>query len=205
MFDYCFIDTFSPSSMTDYIESVIVNGSHWQFSESTIDLDDTKIDVNDTNIKHTSQFTSLIYADDRPVNHLYSSIIVPLFWMLESKTGLQVEYMQRIKANLLVPNGSSTTQYNPPHIDYGNKNYMSMVYYVNESDGDTRLFNESVSQGNNNLSLLHSQPPKKGSAIIFPSTRFHSSSNPINYDNRCVINLVFTVTNDSFTKFLKSM
>jgi hypothetical protein len=64
--------------------------------------------------------------------------------------------------------------------------YLSMVYYVNNSDGDTRIFDD-------NMTMLHSNTPAQGNAIIFPSNRFHCSSNPIQSNVRCIINFVFTV------------
>ena len=92
---------------------------------------------------------------------------------------------------MLININSSENQYNPPHVDTPDTNSYSMVYYVNESDGDTRIFNKLSHQGYNDLELIYSNSPKKGTALLFKSNRYHSSSNPINYDKRNIINFVF--------------
>ena len=64
-----------------------------------------------------------------------------------------------------------------------------MVYYVNDSDGDTVLFNEFYNT--KSVSINRRIAPKKGRAVIFDSNRFHASSNPINTPTRFVINFTF--------------
>ena len=62
--------------------------------------------------------------------------------------------------------------------------YKSLIYYVNDSDGDTIFFND-------NLKEIKRVNPKKGKAVLFDSNILHCGSNPINTLNRVVINFIF--------------
>ena len=92
----------------------------------------------------------------------------------------------RIKANLLQPHPAAE-EHHPWHIDSTNS-YTSMVYYVNDSDGDTFLSKEDTQR----------ITPKANAAVIFPSNLWHASSNPTK-GRRMVIN--YMVEND-LTNFL---
>lgn len=204
MFNYYVVDDLAPPGMRDHIENTIMRGCNWHYGDSATGLDSSERDPNNTSIKESAQFVDLFYDMDEGVHTpMNGNIAVPLLWFLEDKTGLQIRNLYRIKANLLLPNGSEEHNYTVPHIDHGDPNAISMVYYVNDSDGDTVVFQNHVSQGFHNLEILHSNKPKKGSSIIFPSTQFHSSSNPITTNKRVIINFVFTVDELSYNEFIK--
>ena len=189
--DHIKLDSFVPQVMAQGIKNRVMTGAHWEYMDSTVD--DSSFDKNNFDIINSHQFVHLIYGDNGPCSMLYGEVVNPILWLLQDKTGLEITSLQRIKANLLTPNGSKVNNYNPPHIDLNNEDYLSMVYYVNDSDGDTRFFDD-------NMTTSHSNTPKQGSAIIFPSNRFHCSSNPITSNVRCVINFVFTVKDKTILK-----
>jgi hypothetical protein len=69
-----------------------------------------------------------------------------------------------------------------------------MVYYCNDSDGDTFLFEEfHYPIIPDSLTVHKLVSPKQNRAVIFESNRWHSSSNPRISPNRFVINFVFIV------------
>jgi hypothetical protein len=67
-----------------------------------------------------------------------------------------------------------------------------MVYYVNDSDGDTFLFNEFYESGKvpELFTLYNRVSPKKNRLVIFESNRYHASSNPKLNQDRFIINFV---------------
>ena len=84
--------------------------------------------------------------------------------------------------SVLTYNGEITT----PHIDIPDREHFNCVYYVNDSDGDTILYNEDDS-------VMTKVSPKKGRAIIFNGKIKHEASKPskgeriilnINYANK---------------------
>lgn len=63
------------------------------------------------------------------------------------------------------------------------KNFITILYYVNNSDGDTFFF-----EGDECISRMK---PIKGTAAIYPSKTWHAGSTPIEHETRVVINMVF--------------
>lgn len=194
----------APHTMAQWIEDRVIGAGLWVYNKHTSDVGEN-VDPNDTNVLETPQFTNTYFTqEDGPHHQLFGEIAQPLIWMLEKETGLILDRIIRIKANLLnsAP-GVESHHYHIPHIDHGSTECLSMVYYVNDSDGDTRLFDKYVDQGWTDLSMIHSNSPKKGNSLLFQSHRFHSSSNPINSNHRCIINFVFTVEPQSLNRFLE--
>lgn len=76
-----------------------------------------------------------------------------------------------------------TWSMNAPHPDYTDKRYITILYYVNNSDGDTYFFDGSE--------CIHRASPIKGTAAMYPSHVMHAGSTPTKTDTRVVINLCF--------------
>lgn len=60
---------------------------------------------------------------------------------------------------------------------------ITILYYVNDSDGDTYFFNKNE--------CIHKTSPIKGTAAIYPANTFHAGSTPTIAKNRAIINMVF--------------
>lgn len=73
-------------------------------------------------------------------------------------------------------------EYDNPHIDI-NYEHLVCLYYVNDSDGDTFLFDKI----DNELKIKKRITPKKGRVLLFNGNRYHASSGPTN-GIRCIIN-----------------
>jgi hypothetical protein len=95
------------------------------------------------------------------------------------------EYLlvDRIKYNLLWRSRETSGRHNGLHQD-GTSSFLTGVYYVNDSDGDTVIIDNNTT---------HKIKPKKGSLLIFPSNLNHASSNPSESYNRIVINMVVKI------------
>lgn len=194
----------APFGMAKWIETRLIDHGMWVYNKHTSDVNEMDIDQNDKNIKETHQFTNTFFTQDQgPAHNLFGEIAQPLLWMLEKETGLAITQIIRIKANLLTQ-APNVTEYNYhiPHIDFGGDGCISMVYYVNDSDGDTRIFDKYCNDGVDDLKMIHSNTPKQGNALLFQSNRFHSSSNPINTEARCIINFVMEAEPSSLKRFL---
>ena len=188
--DYLVIDDLVPNSFLDAFLNDLYARDHWAFSIGTLD-------------KSTSQKYEGIFADNPMLTSTFftneAGIVNPLFselrtifYFLEHKTGYTFDLLGRVKANLSWPQTSVTKGPNPPHIDVPQEEFLSMVFYVNDADGDTILYDKRVDEGEDNLKELARITPKAGRAVIFHSNRFHSSSPPVNYSYRIIINTVFS-------------
>lgn len=72
---------------------------------------------------------------------------------------------------------------NAPHPDTRLDKFITVLYYVNDSDGDTFFFD-----GDECISRIK---PIKGTAAMYPSNTWHAGSTPVEHETRVVINMVF--------------
>jgi hypothetical protein len=156
----------------------------------------------DEHIHDNGQFCSVIMIDGK-VNDSNSEFAELLKPIIEAATSHLSEHVKvigvdRVKVNLILKQPDLPDfHYNVPHKDFPDfpetKHY-SMVYYCNDSDGDTFLFEEFHSPLIPDKLNIHKRvTPKQNRAVLFESNRWHCSSNPISSKNRFVINFVFMV------------
>ena len=116
------------------------------------------------------------------------------------KHGIEVLSILKIKANLITNDNRDRPDSNLPHVDnVGNIPHQAsdgehyvLLYYVNDSDGSTVMFNETFNgMLPESLTLKEKISPVAGKAVFFPGDQYHSSSSPRASDFRCVININF--------------
>ena len=148
---------------------------NWKYITNT--LDDTNPFVNDK-VYDVGQLVYKIFHDD--VNLLENEL--DILNILDHKFE-----PYKIKYNLLWKVSESNKRYNLPHVDHVEKDYISAIYYVVDSDGDTCFFyrDETIRI-----------KPKKGTLVVFPSNILHASSNPIESFERVVINFIIRIMRD---------
>jgi len=164
----------------------------WNYCAGTILPDD--VDENPyvvPNGGNPFQFTHTVNLENCP----YVETISPVLNAIASQFGSNLQII-KVKFNLLT-RSSSSDEYHLPHtdIDEGEDCYSS-VYYVNDSDGDTYLFNEFGPKESNEITIRTRVSPKKGTLVVFDARRFHASSSPINNDVRIIMNVVFKAVNN---------
>lgn len=97
-----------------------------------------------------------------------------------------------------VPN-HTTKKYAAPHVDFNSQDaFTTLIYYVDDSDGDTILFSKKHVIGEEydpiikeSLKEVYRHTPKKGEAIVFSGHRYHAGNYPIKHGRRIVINFDF--------------
>ena len=196
MFEIC--ENILPSKYADRIERELLSTSfNWNFNKNTAD---PNYKFSNKNILDTEQFTFKFYDADmfNPVSDKKFDFIIPMQYIFEQKFSIDISHCVRVKANLLLQKvGFNTHNYNTPHVDLvSNEGFraLSILYYVNDSDGDTVFFNEYASNNPVHLTEYKRLTPKKNSAIIFDSDRYHASCNPLKNNYRCVINFITEVS-----------
>ena len=152
--------------------------------------------IDDDNLKNkvidNFQFYHTFYRDNKQNSDFYKDIMT----IIKNKKVLKIKNMRRIKSNLntnLV--GYNKTNIQIPHYDVSydemqqsDKLYYSLLYYINDSDGDTIFYN-------NNYNEIFRTSPKKGKAVLFNSSILHCACNPIKNNKRLVTNFIFEVNN----------
>lgn len=133
---------------------------------------------------------------------IYEKDIMP--WCLNildstlEKAGIEMDELHRIQINLLYRNTDPAYKegmWTTAHVDE-DKDHTVLLYYVNDSDGDTFLFNEKRGEDFNKFTEMARVTPSAGSALLFNGQYFHSASNPINSIKRLAINFNFTEKKD---------
>lgn len=111
------------------------------------------------------------------------------------KENIELEELLRIQVNLLY--GSTNKDYKEggwttAHVDQDFDHYV-LLYYINDSDGDTFMFNEKLGDEFSEFTEMTRVTPTAGRALLFDGKYFHSASNPINNNKRLAINFNFKV------------
>lgn len=90
----------------------------------------------------------------------------------------------RAKVNLLPKIEHKENQHNTPHVDLIDRKdikYKACILYLNDSDGDTFLFNDKK--------IIKKVKPKSGKALIMDGNLVHASSHPVKNKFRIVLNI----------------
>jgi hypothetical protein len=143
----------------------------------------------DSRFQNSFGFSSLIFPHEEP----HSPLMEHPKHILEAfinKHGIRPKQLLRIKANLLVrsaaPEGPRPFT---PHVDMP-KPHWAMIYYVNDSDGDTVILDKTYPDWAGAV-VTRSVSPKKGRAILFDGRHYHCGTCPAKHDTRIVLNYDF--------------
>lgn len=150
-----------------------------------------RIKQYDKNIVDNGQFTHPV-LDDGQVFSQHIGLFIPVLYFFAERAGMQVNKILRLRVNMMMQDKKFTSEmYNYPHVDIQESNVF--LYYVNDSDGDTVLFNEfDNGQGMpDNFTVFKRNKPEKGSGIFFEGSRYHASCSPTNTLARFAINFNF--------------
>jgi len=143
-------------------------------------------------VKHAKNIISFVTIDDKENNfenlptHEISNHIIGKIFNKNFK-------IIRSRINITFPNQSELTNW--PHVDNINENVYALIYYVNDSDGDTILYDKVFKDNINKLDQILKISPKAGSALLFKASRFHSFFNPKKNQYRCALNINFEAEN----------
>jgi len=141
------------------------------------------------NTRDVPQFTHGFYANSH-INSKYFNMVIPIMDLLPKE--YNKNNLVRAKANLIYKNSMYPMGcHNTPHADMPDMDTTSLVYYVNDSDGDTVFFQETPDTFNGVVTETLRNKPKKNQAVLFNSKHLHTSVPPRENDIRIIINFVF--------------
>jgi len=135
-------------------------------------------------------FFNIIFQGRQNIKSEYFDLFYPLICSIPEKTGIQVNHLLRLRLGLILKEPIKTIH--PPHIDYPGEEHYTALYYINESDGDTYIYNQVDGDRLDNFTIKKQIKPKKGKFAIFNGKHFHSSSSPEKYNSRFVLTINFS-------------
>lgn len=139
-----------------------------------------------------------------PCAWYYGELKPIIYAIQDTLPELKIRDVNRVKVNIMKRESNAPEfHYNVPHQDSPQRGDYTAIYYCNDSDGDTFLFNEIYSDSvpiPDKLTIHTRVTPKKNRLVVFESDRYHASSTPRVSDERVVINFTFC-TEESYRKY----
>lgn len=161
----------------------------WYYNTTTIKYTENSLDFNKKYLKwwqrkfpinnNKPQFTHTFYKNGEIKSNYFEIIKNSFFDYIPE---FQTHNLDRIKANLTYPYRDRSILM--PHRDLDGKDGVIYLYYVEDSDGPTIVFDE-----NGKMQKIH---PKQGRVLKMSALTYHSSNVPNKYEKRVVINIVFS-------------
>ena len=127
-------------------------------------------------------FSHNFYLDE--VRSPHCALILPFMYQVKDICG--AKELLRCRADMTVVHPDKIKH--PPHVDFQFPHYSS-VFYVNESDGETVMYNERWDKKYPDT-LTDSQviEPKPNHVIIFDGDIIHTGHSPVNHQTRVILN-----------------
>jgi len=178
------IENFVPKAYQDNIEGTLLNNNFpWYLHKSTVSeayAGNTEKDVVDR-----PQFVHIFNVNNEATSQ-YWPLLQPFGYFLMGKSNIDTSHVLRVKANLNLQDALfPQDKYFTPHIDCRDANkFLTAIYYVNDSDGDTLFFDK-------NKNIVKRITPKKGTLVYFDGNELHAGQSPIKSQYRCLINFNF--------------
>jgi NADH:ubiquinone oxidoreductase subunit len=196
--DYVVIDDIISKEEQDFVEKYILRSGefHWMANYSDSDGSAVYSTVgqpelmnkfsDNKNIHEGPQMTQWVFNNNEIQNfNSWNTFVRHMIDSVKKHHDIKEIVLRRCKINLQFNlTGMEEGKFNTPHLDC-QENHIAMIYFVNDSDGDTYLFKDEE------LNILTSVSPKKGRAIFFKGDILHTGSHPIKNKVRCVINFNF--------------
>jgi hypothetical protein len=181
--DILIIDDIVPKSYQDEIEEIIFNNDN---NFNWFLLKDVTTDGNTFN---NIGFNHVFKKENGNITSNFLTFFMPMIYIATEK--INVKYNNIIKARTFLQTPRNNKLHNIPHVDLKYP-HLVFLYYVNDSDGDTILFKETLEDTPNPkddyfFNQKQVVSPKKGRGLLFNGNRYHASSNPTKIP-RCVIN-----------------
>jgi hypothetical protein len=146
--------------------------------------DITKSDGDNNVLKYGFQHT--VINPDGTDNSSISDLIRPFVYDLLDVAGKNT--LLRFRIDMQTARGVPLTH--TPHVDMPELlEHTTCVYYLNDSDGDTILYENSYSQRDQELKELARITPKANSLVMFKGKLMHTGEAPIGSARRIIFNI----------------
>jgi hypothetical protein len=182
------IDQAVPVSVQNLIEDVALGNKISWFRNRRATYDDGQpiiFPVTPDSVE-VHQFGHTIYEDKQPLSPLFPTVLPVI-----SAIPYTIKQLLRIKMNLCVyAQLDNPNAHGMPHVDFSKitEPLLTAIYYVNDSSGDTLIFDQRVGQSAP-LTVKTRVTPKKGRLVVFDGGLLHAGNTPRSNAPRVNINL----------------
>lgn len=195
------IDDVIPKLYQDEVESFLLEKQPW-FFQSDITFSDAhlkELDKLGLSPERRPGFGSMVFDPEKNFG-TYNNILTPILYSALNETGHTLNQILLIRGFMSTPvPQNKLNRIDKPHVDRVH-DHTVCLYYVNDADGDTVIFNKLANYEFEDpltkeinpidLPILKTVTPKKGRCVIFDGRFYHASTQPTS-GIRCVINFNF--------------
>jgi hypothetical protein len=124
-----------------------------------------------------------------------TALLLPLLLLFCDKASTPFQTLLRIRIGLF-PRTMIDVPHHNPHVDFYQAHH-NALYYVNDSDGDTVVFNETFHDvgmeqsaqytREGRFTVAHRVSPQKGRMVGFNGSHYHASMHPMKHSARIAI------------------
>jgi len=191
---YTCIDDLIPEEQQVFLQKYLAENKKfsWYLHEGSVPKEVQK-DFEHLNINENIQFAHTLVSYDKnkktsEINSSFYNTVEPVVKAFSEKYDYKMIKVLRAKANLQTQSSNIIKDSHcGPHTDLPFPHHV-LLYYINDSDGDTFLFDKSHN-------IVDRISPKRGRAIFFNGDILHASSLPVKSKYRAVINIDLDILN----------
>lgn len=183
-------DNIIDETIQDEIENLLFdNECPWYYHNRSVQEYDELNNIKKFNLSNnilknmidSQMFVHSIVNGDKINCVKLGPVVAKMLFQFAERANFSFKNIYRIKANLHLRDNSYTDeQYNSIHCDNDGPHW-SLIYYVNDTDGDTIFFNSNE--------IIDRVSPKKGRILLFDGGILHASQPPKKTINRCILNI----------------
>jgi len=172
---------------------ILGNTFPWYISSESTVTDYKKSNDYDKNTVEYMQFVHQFYDKNGEINSDSHALVDFILTKFLDSNNLKLKKCLRAKVNCQTRIASTDKlQYNTPHIDHLDPHWV-LLYYVCNSDGDTRIFSRKIYDPKTPYEIISSITPKEGRFVLFNGAHYHSGVHPSVAEKRVVINYNITL------------
>ena len=181
MFKTVVIEELIPPESQDIIQYELEKNAEWRFVD---DVSGAQSDYPSYGFVHVMK-----HPNYGIISPMYAMVATKVFDAAVNKLSLDVKDIHYTRAFLQLPlSRPYLKNHNGIHVDLPIP-HIVCVYYVNDSDGDTIIYENTFGTDKTATMVPHMRvTPKKGKAVLFDGMRYHCSSQPTT-KHRCIVNL----------------
>jgi len=195
------IDDVIPKLYQDELEHFVMSVLPWYYQPDITFSDELlrELDKKGISSERRPGFGSMVFDPSKKFG-TPNNMLTPILYSAVSNTPYTLNEVLLIRGFMSMPvSADKVNKIDKPHIDGYHDHYVC-IYYVNDSDGDTVIFNKTLNRAfddpltkemnPNDLPVLQTVTPKKGRCVIFNGKFYHASTQPTT-GMRCIINFNF--------------
>lgn len=187
------IDDFLTPAYFEFLSNMVQDPKFpWMYTKNITNPQSKKENLNSIgfNFSVLKRFDGVVKLNE---DFQESSFTLPAIYYIQDKTGYPDILRSRYDMTLYNPNEYR----HEPHIDINLSDFVSTILYMNDSDGDTLIYNErcykveDLDYFTGEYTVKKSISPKANRLVIFDGHYVHTGHSPSKHKDRILLNCVF--------------